>query len=686
LSAEIGGTATVNVLSVDLGTASTVAVLHAEGQPPRLIEFDGAPTLPSAVFADEQNGRLLVGREAQEHGRTDPSRFEPQPKRRIAEGTVLLGEAVISVTNLLGAVLHRVVAEAVNLLDGLPPDELRLTHPDDWDAARCTVLVAAARVSGLTVEPVLIPESVAAAAHFTSSGQHLRPGEAIAVYNLGAATFTCAVLGATEKGTVVLAENGLTDVAGLAVDQALLEYVGRAVSHRDPGHWQRLLRPESVDDRIAQRELREAVRVAKEQLATRQLATVPMPRPFDDVDVTRIELDALIRPNLLRGTELLDRTITQAGLVPANLVGAYLVGGSSRTPLLAKIIGEHLELRPISVPDPETAVAVGALDVATDATATPADFHPDPIPVGRTRPEFAPVAPPPSVSQPVAQPLLSRPVSQPVAMPPSGPISQPFSQPIPGPISQPISQPVAMPPSVSQPVPGPISGAISQPVSGPIPGPAQSGPHNIGNYPGYYPPSGPTYRQQPPAPARKKSRRVPIIIGVVAAVVVAGGVAGGIALFGGSSQATDNCQSSGSADGQGFTPCLRQLAGAVPQHAQCAPGTGGTDIGVGTAGSTVVTCTMGSYRIVYRQGGQNTSAQSVIETMLPPQPRSLVKASWSGNSLSGQYEAGVVGQDGVLVFSVDNSDVIGILTTKGSSDLTPDQVADYFQANVQPGT
>jgi hypothetical protein len=680
----------VNVLSVDLGTANTVAVLRIDGQPPRLIEFDGAPALPSAVFADEANGRLLVGRAAQERARTDPSRFEPQPRRRVEEGTVLLGDAVISVTTLLGAVLHRVIAEAVQLLDGLPPDELRLTHPDEWDAARCTVLVAAARLSGLTSEPVLIPESVAAAAHFTSSGEHLRPGEAVAVYNLGAATFTCAVLGATDKGTVVLAENGLTDVAGLAVDQALLEYVGRAVSHRDPGQWQRLLRPESVEDRIAQRELRDAVQATKEKLATQQLATVPMPRPFDNVDVTRTELDALIRPNLVRGAELLGRTITQAGLVPANLLGAYLVGGSSRMPLVATFIGEHLELRPISDPVPETAVAFGALEAAADTTATPGDFQPDPIPIGRTRPAFTPVAPPPSVSQPVSMPPSgSYPVSQPMPPAISQPVSMPVSgsQPMPPSVSQPVSmpvsgsQPVAMPPSISQPVPGPFSGAFAQP------GPSQSGQHNLAGY-GNYPPSGgfPGYQQQQPAPAPKKSKRVPIIIGVVAALVVAGGVVGGIFLFGGSSQAANACQGSGSADAQGFTPCLRQLAGAVPQHAQCAPGTGGSDIGVDTTGSTVVTCTTGDYRIVYREGGQSVSAQSVLEAMLPPQPRSLVKASWGGNSLSGQYQASVVGQDGVLVFSVDNSDTIGILTIKGTSDLTPDQVADDFQRDVQPGT
>ncbi|HEX4221745.1 MAG TPA: Hsp70 family protein [Pseudonocardiaceae bacterium] len=653
----------MNVLSVDLGTANTVAVLQVDGQPPQLVA-----SLPSAVFLDEAEGRLVVGQDALDRARTDPSRFEPQPKRRIDEGTVLLGDTFISVTNLLGAVLHQVVGDAVGLLDGLPPDELRLTHPDDWNAARCTVLVAAARLSGLTTEPVLIRESVAAAAHFTSSGQHLRPGEALAVYNLGAATFTCAVLGVTDSvngtGTVVLAENGLTDVAGLAIDQALLEYVGRAVSHRDPGHWQRLLRPESVEDRIAQRELRESVRVAKEKLATQQMATVPMPEPFENVDVMRTELDALIRPNLLRGAELLDRTITAAGLVPGNLLGAYLVGGSSRMPLVAKATGEHLELRPISAAEPETAVAFGALEASPSTTATPEDFHPDPIPIGRTRPQFSPVAPPPSVSQPVSMPPSG---SQPVSMPPS--VSQPVSMPPSG------SQPVSMPPSGSQPVSMPPS--MSQPVA------------NIPNY-ANYPPSGgfPNYQQQqpqPPAPQpNKKSKRVPIIIGVIVAVLVAGGVVGGIFLFG-SKQTANSCQSSGSADSQGFTPCLRQLAGAVPQHAQCSSGTGGVDVGIGRSGSTV-SCTMGSYRVIYQQGGPGSSAQSIIETLLPPQPHSLVKASWSGNSLSGQYEAGVVGQDGVLVFSVDNSDAIGVLTTHASSDLTPDQVADYFQANVQPGT
>ena len=59
--------------------------------------------------------------------------------------------------------------------------------------------------------------------------------------------------------------------------------------------------------------------------------------------------------------------------------------------------------------------------------------------------------------------------------------------------------------------------------------------------------------------------------------------------------------------------------------------------------------------------------------------------AWLGNNLSGHYETSVVGGTGVLVFTVQNSSVLGILTAD-AANLTPDQLADYFQQNVQPGT
>src|SRR3954447_1181889 len=94
----------VRVLSVDLGTSNTVAVLSAHGRPPRVVEVDGSATMPSAIFAGEDGG-LVVGRDAERRARLDPARFEPNPKRRVDDGTLLLGDRVITVTDALSGVL-----------------------------------------------------------------------------------------------------------------------------------------------------------------------------------------------------------------------------------------------------------------------------------------------------------------------------------------------------------------------------------------------------------------------------------------------------------------------------------------------------------------------------------------------------------------------------------------------------
>src|SRR5439155_22288823 len=167
--------------------------------------------MPSAVFATE-DGSLVAGREAERRARLDPARFEPNPKRRVDEGTLLLGDRVVPVTDALAAVLRKVADETTRQLGGAPADEVRLTHPAQWGPVRRTGLLSAARQAGMGSNLVLVPEPVAAAAHFASfPGQHLAPGQALAVYDLGAGTFDVAIVGATQNGFTVLAEAGLPD-------------------------------------------------------------------------------------------------------------------------------------------------------------------------------------------------------------------------------------------------------------------------------------------------------------------------------------------------------------------------------------------------------------------------------------------------------------------------------------------
>jgi hypothetical protein len=67
--------------------------------------------------------------------------------------------------------------------------------------------------------------------------------------------------------------------------------------------------------------------------------------------------------------------VTRSRLTPAELAGIFLVGGSSRVPLVADAIRQATGLPPVTLDQPELVVAQGALHTA-DLTAGPA-----PVPV-----------------------------------------------------------------------------------------------------------------------------------------------------------------------------------------------------------------------------------------------------------------------------------------------------------------
>ncbi|ASR39596.1 molecular chaperone Hsp70 [Prauserella marina] len=642
----------MRILSVDLGTSNTVAVLSAHGRPPRVVEVDGSATMPSAVFAEE-DGTLVVGRDAERRARLDPTRFEPNPKRRVDEQTLLLGTDVVPVNEALAAVLRRVLDETSRQLGGEQPDEIRLTHPAQWGPVRRNVLLSAARLAGMGNALSLVPEPVAAAAHFASfPGKALTPGQTLAVYDLGAGTFDVAVVGATQNGYTVLAEDGLPDLGGLDVDQALLVHVGREVSHRDPQHWQRLLRPESTADRRTRRALQEDVKAAKEALSRLPQTEVPMPEPFTDVLVTRAELEALVRPAMLRSVELLARTVRSAGLSPGRLAGIYLVGGSSRLPLVGTLLAEKLGVVPASLDQPETAVALGAHHVAADGISM------------RTQ----------NVEGQVAT----------SGVPQSGPHQQVAA--LPGAYSPPAG--FARPPQ--QRPQQPQHGAHQQ-TAFPNSGPQQA----VG---GQQPPAAANFPSYPAAKKTGDGKRRKLLIGVaVAAVVLLG--AGAAFLFlpssTGTTYAAEECKQPGETDEQGFTGCLRQLAGTIAETGQCGPGTGSGPAAASNEEELGITVTcaapgLASAQVTYLQGTSSDVLKRYTDGLLSRTGGGdQVQADWKGNALEGSYSASAGRNSSVLVFTVKDRPLSGfIYQVNGSGDgevSTPGKLADYFERTVQPG-
>ncbi|GAA4528699.1 Hsp70 family protein [Amycolatopsis samaneae] len=635
----------MRILSVDLGTSNTVAVLSAHGMPPRVVEVDGSANMPSAIFATEE-GTIMVGRDAERRARLDPTRFEPNPKRRIDEQTLLLGTDVVPVTEALAAILRRVLEETTRQLGGEQPDEVRLTHPAQWGPVRRNVLLSAARLAGIGGNVLLVPEPVAAAAHFASfPGKALAPGQALAVYDLGAGTFDVAVVGATQTGYTVLAEDGLPDLGGLDVDQALMVHVGREVSHSDPQRWQRLLRPESTADRRTRRALQEDVKAAKEALSRHPQTEVPMPEPFSDVLVTRGELEGLVRPAMLRSVELMARTLRSSGLSPDRLAGIYLVGGSSRLPLVGSMIAEKLGVVPGSLDQPETAVALGAQHVARDGLSMRTQNVDGQVAANGTgahqiAPPSGPYAPPPAYAGQQGYPGQQGGYPPP-NFPPGGPAQQASPQPAPS------------------------------------------------NFPTYSLADKGESKGDGKA-ANKKKLTIGIAIAAVA-VLLAGGLVYFLASPSTTTYTADQCRTPGQADATGLTGCLRQLTGKIGDTGDCKPGMGNGPAAPAQSLGPAATCSApgrAGTQVTYVQSDSAEKLKQYTDQLLTSAGGDRIEADWAGNGLKGRYSSAAGKTSAVLVFSVGDRPLAGFIYQLNSDQgaaVTAGTLADYFEKSVQPG-
>jgi len=363
-------------VAVDFGTSSTCVAISVGGREPQVVTVDGLPLMSSAVYA-APDGTLFVGQEADRQAAIDPSRYEPHPKRRIDETELLLGASVVQVRDVIRAVLRRAVGEARRVAGGAAIDLLVLTHPADWGGIRTRVLRQAG--NGLATRITLVPEPVAAAVFHAASfparpARPGGPGPALAVLDLGGGTVDVSVVRAgaavrpgTPPGYEVLATRGDPTFGGADIDQLLLEHVGAMVSTADADAWRTLVEGRELADRRRRRVIHQDVRGAKETLSRHTYTDVPMPPPFPDAHVTRADLERLVTGHLDRAAELTAATIAAAGLEPTDLAGIFLVGGSSRIPLVSQLVHKRCGVVPTTLDQPETVVARGALRAAGGA-------------------------------------------------------------------------------------------------------------------------------------------------------------------------------------------------------------------------------------------------------------------------------------------------------------------------------
>ena len=375
-------------LGIDFGTSYTVAAIWQDVAQVVDIESNGSSRIPSSVYLTEE-GKILVGSLAVHQSVFGPERFEPTPKRAIGEGSIFLGDRLVPVTELAAAVYRKVYEESCRQMGGSAPVAVRVTHPADWGETRLAVLreaLAQARMPSV----MLIPEPVAAAALIAAETP---PGRHIAVYDFGGGTFDAAVLRRSENGDFEVAgpPAGRDPLGGEDIDQRIITYIGTVVGETAES-WLTLTNPSDTKSRQDAVAFRNNVRLAKETLSEVTACQLWIPGLERDMQLTRAELDVLIAPDVEATVDTLETALRDAALVAADLAGIYLVGGSSRIPLVAQTIRRRLGVSPGVQGNPKSVVALGAAgwaDVAQvirpaagrgAAESSPTVRMPEPVP------------------------------------------------------------------------------------------------------------------------------------------------------------------------------------------------------------------------------------------------------------------------------------------------------------------
>jgi actin-like ATPase involved in cell morphogenesis len=524
-------------LGVDLGTSTTIAMLHWPDGRVRPLLFDGSPLLSSAVLLG-LDGQFYTGRDAAHFARGNPERMEPNPKRRIDDDVVLLGDAEVPVRDLLAAVLRRVGVEARRVANTI--GEVTLTHPAAWGGRRVSLLADAAEHAGLG-RPRMLGEPEAAARYLASSmGGAVPLGGRVLVYDLGAGTCDLTLLRRTPVGFDLIATDGLNDVGGLDVDAAIVGFLEASYGQL----W---------TDAVSRRQVWEDVRNAKEMLSRSSSTVIAIPSLSKEVPLGREQFDGLIGPVLRPTIAMTKALLRDATAGTDGETALVLVGGASRIPLVATMLNEALGIAPIVTEQPELVVAEGALyrlpDPATGPRSGPATGDAGPAaPVSGafgqpTSPAAGTFGPRPGAFGSPAAPVSGG------YGPPSGPVSGGFGPPS-GPVSGGFgpSMPVSGGYGPAAPVsPGYMAGSPAAPVSG-----------------GYRPPVAPmppTYTPRPApqpggygAPVKPARRMRGLVVGAVVAVLVVAGAGTAAALWLSNGSKSDSTGGAGASSSAGQTP------------------------------------------------------------------------------------------------------------------------------------
>lgn len=356
------------IFGIDLGTTNSAIALFKNEEAQVLKNLDGYEITPSVVFftGTDANGddESLVGEQAKNSAATAPNNVVQFVKRFMGQhgnayNFIAPSGKEYTPEMISALILKKVCQGAEQYVGSGNVKDVVITVPAYFDDARRVATKQAGKIAGLNVVRVINEPTAAAIAYGLDKSQNGK----VLVYDLGGGTFDVTIMEINGGDFDVIATGGDAQLGGVNFDQKIMSIIIRQLGEKG-------CVIDDEDDALMA-ELRE-----KAEKTKIQLTTIETSRPVFTIngktyriEISRNDFEKESELLMQRTEFLLDEVLAAKSLSWSDIDELLVVGGSTRMPMVKKML-ERLSGKEVTYKvDPDTAVCLGASIFASTLSA-----------------------------------------------------------------------------------------------------------------------------------------------------------------------------------------------------------------------------------------------------------------------------------------------------------------------------
>lgn len=344
------------IIGIDLGTTTSEIAYIKNGKPEIIISKEGARIIPSVVSI--KNGEILVGVSAKKNYAANPENTVTEIKRLMGTSGMVSMDGKDYLPEDISAIILKSLKEAVEIALGEEVTEAVITVPANFNDLERSATKRAGEKAGFIVERIINEPTAAAMAYGIDN---MEDDSKILVYDLGGGTFDVTVLELFEGILDVKASRGNNKLGGKDFDNKIVEFIVSKIKEEYSVDVTKDERVMARVNAVAEEVKKDLTNMSTAEINLMYLISDSEGNPINvEIEINRNEFEEMIFDLVMSTKNTIMEALEASKYTINDIEKVLVVGGSTRVPLVKKMINDIFGDKIKSGLNPDEAVALGA--------------------------------------------------------------------------------------------------------------------------------------------------------------------------------------------------------------------------------------------------------------------------------------------------------------------------------------